>query len=316
MTAQAVTLTDAQSGAVARILVSQGLNCYQFRVPAASEMIDVIWSEPGFEHGDKRPSGSGIPLLFPFPGRIAGTILHWEGTSYALEAGDGRGNAIHGFVHERPWRLVEQHPARIVAQFQASIDDPAVLARWPADFRITATYELQEASLSSDFLFENPDDKPLPCGFGTHPYFSLPLGGSNADTCLVKVPVGSSWEPKDMNPTGQKAPLEDPVRFHDGQPFGQMTFDTVFSDLVFSEGICEASIEDPESGKRVTISFDDTFRACVVYTPPHRQALCIEPYTCVPDPFRLERQGVDAGLRILAPGDSFRSRVTMRVDRG
>ena len=28
--------------------------------------------------GDKRASGSGIPLLFPFPGRIQGTALHWD----------------------------------------------------------------------------------------------------------------------------------------------------------------------------------------------------------------------------------------------
>lgn len=309
MTAQIVTLTDSQSGAAASILVSQGLNCYEFQVPGPAGVIDVIWSEPGFEQGDKRASGSGIPLLFPFPGRIAGTALQWDGKSYPLEAGDGRGNALHGFVHERPWRVIEQEPARLVAEFQASVDDAQLLNHWPADFRITATYQVQGNCLSSNFVLENPDSHPLPCGFGTHPYFALPLGGSSADNCRVKLPVSSRWELVEMNATGEKLPLEDPPLFQRGQAFGTMTFDTVFSDLVFSSGLCGASIEDPESGRRVTVSFDRAFRECVVYTAPNRESICIEPYTCVPDPFRLERGGVNAGLRVLSPGESFRAGV-------
>ncbi len=314
MTAHIVTLNDSQSGATASILVSQGLNCYQFQVPGPNGMIDVIWSEPGFEQGDKRASGSGIPLLFPFPGRIAGTTLQWDGKSYPLEAGDGIGNAIHGFVHERPWRVIEQDPARLVAQFQASVDDPTLLDHWPADFRITATYQVQGNCLSSNFVFDNPDNHPLPCGFGTHPYFAMPLGGSTAANCQVKLPVSSQWTLEQMNATGEKTTLDDPPLFQRGQPFGTMTFDTVFSDLVFSGGLCEASIEDPETARRVIVAFDRAFRECVVYTPPHRESICIEPYTCAPDPFRLERDGVNAGLRVLSPGESFRARVDIRLE--
>ncbi len=114
-----------------------------------------------------------------------------------------------------------------------------------------------------------------------------------------------------MNATGQKLPLEDPPRLQRGQPFGSMTLDDVFSDLVFSGGSCEAVIEDPASEKQLTVAFDRAFRECVVYTPPHREAICIEPYTCAPDPFRLEREGVKAGLRVLQPGESFQARVNI-----
>ena len=61
------------------------------------------------------------------------------------------------------------------------------------------------------------------------------------------------------------------------------------------------------------MSFDRAFRECVVYTPPHREAICIEPYTCVPDSLQLERQGVNAGLRVLAPGESFQTRIDIRI---
>ena len=117
-----------------------------------------------------------------------------------------------------------------------------------------------------------------------------------------------------MNATGKKVPLEDPQQFHHGQTFGSMTFDNVFSDLVFSGGLCQAVIEDPSSGKRTVLAFDRAFRECVVYTPPHREAICMEPYTCAPDPFRLKRLGVAAGLRVLASGESFQARVDIRLD--
>jgi aldose 1-epimerase len=309
-----VTISDSESGARARILVSQGLNCFQFQVPTPQGPLEVIWAEPGFEEGDKRASGSGIPLLFPFPGRIAGTEFSWDGKSYQLDAGDGRGNAIHGLVHERPWRVVEQEPSRLVAQFHLTRDDPDRATRWPADFRVTATYQVQGTCLSSCFLLENAGTRPLPCGFGTHPYFALPVGGPDRNDCHVKLPVSSQWELADMLPTGQKITLDDPPRFHRGQPFGKLELDNVFSDLVFSGGWCEAVVEDPASERRLTLAFDRAFRECVVYTPPHREAICIEPYTCVPDPFRLDRLGVNAGLRVLAPGESFQTRVDMRLD--
>ena len=155
MTAQIVTLTDSQSGATASILVSQGLNCYQFQVPGPADAIDVIWSEPGFEQGDKRASGSGIPLLFPFPGRIAGTSLQWDGKTYPLEAGDGRGNALHGFVHERPWRVIEQEPARLVAQFQASVDDAELFER---NYRRRMARETSQVMFSLGSIYERQEN--------------------------------------------------------------------------------------------------------------------------------------------------------------
>jgi aldose 1-epimerase len=248
-------------------------------------------------------------LLFPFPGRIQGSALRWDNHDYPLEPGDGCGNAIHGFVHERPWRVITHEASRAVAEFQASTDNPQLLARWPADFRITATYEVRGTRLSANYLLENPDDRALPCGFGTHPYFCVPVGGPSAADCRVCLPVASRWELANMNPTGRKMPLDDAPRVQQGQLFGTLNYDDVFSDLVLTNGSCQARIEDPESAHRIVLTFDRAFRECVVYTPPHRKAICIEPYTCVPDAFRLEQRGISAGLRILASGQSFHARM-------
>ena len=64
----------------------------------------------------------------------------------------------------------------------------------------------------------------------------------------------------------------------------------------------------------MSIQFDECFRECVVYNPPHREAICIEPYTCAPDAFHLMARGIDTGLRVLEPGAAFRARIEIRFD--
>src|SRR5258705_13286721 len=104
MTAEIVPIRDAASGASAEILVSQGFNCFRFTAMPDGQGVEVIYAPADFATGQERPSRGGIPLLFPFPGRISGTTFTWEGKQYALEAGDAFGNAIHGFALWRAGR--------------------------------------------------------------------------------------------------------------------------------------------------------------------------------------------------------------------
>jgi len=201
----------------------------------------------------------------------------------------------------------------VVGQFHAWRDDPSLKARWPADFRITANYALAGNLLRAKYTIENPCDLSLPCGFGTHPYFHVPLGGGKADDCVVRLPVSARWELKDMLPTGRRLELADAAALQAGRPYGELKLDDAFTGLQVSDGWSSASIHDPTSGRTMTQRFDSTFRECVVYTPPHREAICIEPLTCVPNCFALSSQGIDAGLKIIPPGGSITARVEIGV---
>ena len=311
---ETIHLTDTATGAEADILARYGFNCYRFRVPVAGRPLDVVWSEPGFETGQKRASGSGIPLLFPYAGRIRGRTLSWQGRQWPLEGEDGRGNAIHGYVLNRPWRVLEQSASRAVGQFQASVDDPRLLDMWPADFRITASYEVSGTALLSSFLIENPDEHPLPFGFGTHPYFCVPLGGPRAEECLVELPFRERWELVEMLATGRRLPVESPEAYRAGLPFGQLQFDDAFTALQFEGPLCRPRIVDPHSRRSLVVEFGREFRECVVYNPPHRQAVCIEPQTWCPNAFELAQRGIEAGLRILQAGQALRCGIVMRVE--
>lgn len=304
MALEQATITDPASGSQATILVGFGFNCYKFIAhPAGGGPVDVLWSAPNFENGTERPSHSGIPLLFPYPGRLRGTTLVYGGKTYELAGNDTRGNAIHGYVLNRPWKVIEQSASRIVGQFQASERDPAILKQWPADFRLTVSYQLVGATLHSTVTVDNPDDKPLPHGFGSHPYFRVPLGrAGSADDCRVQVPTASYWELVDMLPSGRKLPAVGPKGLREGLNFGDTKLDDVFSELTFSGGRCRASIADPQSKRRLSVVFDDRFTECVVYNPPHRQAICLEPYSCAPDQFALAHSGAIPAVQTLPPG--------------
>lgn len=316
MASNIVTIRDPASGATAKVLVSLGFNCFSWRPVLDDGPREMLWSHPDFAAGGERPSGSGIPLLFPFPGRIGQARFRFGNREYALEPGDAFGNAIHGFVHKRPWRIVDQQPARIVGQFQASVDDPAILRHWPSDFRIRVGYEVRGSELVSDVHYENTGNAPLPCGFGTHAYFRLPLTESAVtDETLIHAPVNTLWEMHEMLATGRLMPIPPELAVANGAPLAGRQFDTMFTGLrPESDGLVHTWLREPISGRTLTQRFDTSFTQCIVYTPPHREAICIEPYTCIPDAFRLAAEGHKTGLQVLAPGESFGSTIVLSVD--
>jgi aldose 1-epimerase len=305
MTLASVTIRDTASGSEAEILPGLGFNCFRFTTLSSGRTVEWLWSDPQFRTGSTRPSRSGIPLLFPHPGRVAGAAFDWEGKHYSLEATDGLGNAIHGFVHTRPWRVVEQFSDRVKGEFQPTIDDPSILDRWPADFRLSAEYMIGATTLTLRLSVENPSRATLPFSLGAHPYFRVPQAGPNADACIVQMPISQRWEVENLLPTGRKRPLDNAAAYASGRPFGELHLDDPFSGLSGRDAKVVASVEDPAGRTRLTLRFDDTFREIVTFTPPHREAICIEPYTAAPDAIHLNQRGVDAGLLVLQPGETF-----------
>jgi aldose 1-epimerase len=64
---------------------------------------------------------------------------------------------------------------------------------------------------------------------------------------------------------------------------------------------------------RLGLYVSPDFRELVVFTPPHRQAIALEPYTCATDAINLQTQGIDAGLLVLRPGEEWKGVVEMRL---
>jgi aldose 1-epimerase len=310
-----VTIGD-QTGSTARINVDAGFNCFSFAPVTESGPLEVLWAAPGFDRTSP-PSLSGTPILFPFGGRLRDRSFRWQGREYLVTRSMLEGGmAIHGFVLHRSWRVIEQSDSRVVGEFQASVDDPALLDEWPADFQIRVGYEVRGRSLISEIELHNPSDAPSPYGFATHGYFRLPIGGSDPEACIVTVPAEATWLlGPDYLPTGEILPVTTENDLRSGKTLADSRFDSVYTQVnPEADGTVQASICDPESGRMIRVISTGPFREFVLYVPAHREAIAIEPYTCCPTTFDLEERGFDAGLRILQPGQTESLKVEVRLE--
>lgn len=307
-----LTLRDAGSGSTARIAPALGFNCFSFQAVVGKCVVDVIDAAENFAAGGQRPSGHGIPILFPFPNRIHGGRFSWDGREYVLPPDrvlyDTAGNAIHGFCLDRPWRVMQFDESSATADFQLSVDAPDRAPFWPADARIEVRYEVRGATLRADFRISNPDRTPLPWGLGTHPYFRLPLAGSDPSRCTFEAPVTQMWELADCIPTGRRLPLPKEKDLAAALSFDGRKLDDVYTGLRPTHGVVECTIIDEPAGLQVTQRTPDVFRELVACTPVARpRAICLEPYTCVTNAIQLCARSKETGLRTLAPGEEFRT---------
>jgi len=314
-----IRLYDSQSGTTALIAVEAGFNCYAFGAVVAGVTIDVLDAPADFPAGGYRPSGHGIPILFPYPNRIRSGQFSWGGREFCLTAEraafDENGHAIHGFCLDRPWRVKQFSEQVVVGEFQLSVDAADRLDDWPADFLIRIRYEVRGACLRADITIENPGEVDLPWGFGTHPYFRLPLGASSSPKhCLIEVPAREEWELIDCLPTGLRRPLPKDKDLSEGEYFDVLKFDDILTGLTTTaDDVIECVILDEAAGLLVTQRCDRRFRNIVVYTPPGRDTICLEPYTCVTDAVHLQQHGIDAGLEVLPPGEQVQLWIEIRA---
>jgi aldose 1-epimerase len=294
-----------------------GFNAYRWQVSGH----ELLYSSPQF-FTEMKPTRSGFPILFPFPNRIRDGKFNCEGRKFELPINDPASkNAIHGFAHTRPWRVVDQGAsdgsAWITAEFHGSVDAPETMALWPTDYRLRVTYRLFDHVLRVEADADNPGDRPLPFGLGYHPYLSVkPFGGPQA---FVTVAAAKRWELIDNLPTGTLLDLDEPHDLRQGQVFADLQLDAVMTNLYTiaydqNDGLgLVAVIQHPTGQGMLTLWSSEGYRELVLFTPPHREALCVEPYTCTTDAINLTARGIDAGLRVLAPGEHWQGIVELHL---
>lgn len=85
---------------------------------------DYLHTEPGFpEHG--KVTHSGIPVLFPWPNRIAGAHFAWDGSSYDVPVTEpATGAGLHGFACHAKWQVLNADSDRATGEFILSRDAP------------------------------------------------------------------------------------------------------------------------------------------------------------------------------------------------
>ena len=299
-------LEDAAARSRVWVCPALGLNAYRFTVPLGGRAQDIIESPPRLTEIAARPSAYGLPILFPFPGRIRSGRFRFGDREYLLSHKNPSGHASHGFVLDRPWQIVTsgaEGGAVLLGRIE-SRTFPELASQYPSAFRLDVRYCLHGWRLTVEACAQNIGSEALPVGYGLHPYLRAPIADSStAALCTVRVPAVLQWELVEMLPTGRLLPADPALAA--GLPLAGRRLDDVFTASVSSPGGSSCALIDAGSGARVAVEAEGDLRHWVVYTPP-RPAVCFEPYTCVPDALNLQPQGIEAGLIVLQPGEMRR----------
>ncbi|MCC6446722.1 MAG: aldose 1-epimerase [Armatimonadetes bacterium] len=284
--------------ACAEVAPGFGNNCFAFRL--ARPVLEPV----PFETFRRRPTGYGIPILFPFPDRIREGVFHFRGRRY--EVSPDR----HGYARHKPWEAVgsgasEERGAWVQARLEAARHPEDILSQFPHPFRLTVTHRLKDSALAVEIAVENTGPEDLPFGLGLHPYFALPVSGT------IRVPARKRWEMEDHLPTGRLLDVAPDYDLRAPRSARGLVLDDIYTDLAAdADGLTRCWLADTGTGVKTVLESGGLFRHIVVCTPPApRPSLCIEPLTCPADAFNLHDRGIESGLIILPPGRVIHGRV-------
>lgn len=310
-----------QGSAEAEIWPANGFNCIRWRINNGTGLCDMLYAAPDWVVNPV-PTRSGIPILFPFPNRIRDGRYRFGEEKYQLPLNDStQKNAIHGWAPRNPWRVfgysADEEAAWIHGDFQPSVDAPDIAALWPSDYVLSVVYRLTQNALRVETSVRNLGHNLLPFGLGFHPYFRFPCGDSTIDRCKLLAPARSIWETIDSLPTGQRQPVSDILNWNSPRRIAGTVLDTLYADLgAIAERpdglLLRAELGHAEHPGALQVWTSRDFRESVLFTPVHRQAVCIEPYTCATDAVNLAERQIDAGWKEIKPGEPWTGVVEFR----
>ncbi len=300
--------------AIAEIVPALGNNCYAFRVSDGKNWLNVIDPPPDLETLEQRPTAFGNPILFPFPNRIRNGKWEFEGKTYQFDKAPESPTTIHGLLLNRPYQVDKHEASKNGATLVCSLNSQHfsdISRQYPFPFKIEITYTLKDTVLTMAVSIQNTSDGNMPMGFGIHPYFSTNLtGAADASKAVITVPANKYWELDDvLVPTGIQKDVAGTLDLRNGQPFEKLKLDHVFTDVNLVDGVSRCIIENRDTGHGMVMESDAQFRELVVYTPPGRDAICFEPYTCPTDAINLEAKDIPAGVIVLSPDETFSAAV-------
>lgn len=252
------------------------------------------------------PAGAGI-LLAPWPNRIQDGRWTLEGKARQLDITEvPRNNAIHGLLRNTGYRLVERT--------DASVELAAVIFPqhgYPFKVEHQVKYEIDDAlSLKVTQTLTNFSESQAPFALGAHPYFKI--GDVATEELTLTVNAATRLTTNDrMIPSGTE-PVSGSFDLRQGRRVGSLELDVAYTDLAVTNGQSTHSLSD-DSGRSISLWADAAFPYTQVFVtdkfPGTARAVAMEPMTAPADAFNS-----GAGLRWLAPGESFQASWGIRAE--
>ena len=241
--------------------------------------------------------------LSPFAGRIRHGRYTLHDVPYALPVNyPEEDNACHGFVYDRPFEpaRMELHDDHATCILRYQYD--GTIHGYPFSYTLELKYTLTEhEGLICSTRVTNCSSSAMPLSDGWHHLFDL---GEPIDRLKLKLSVAAMIDLDAQRiPTGGKAPFPE---FSSPADIGTRHFDSCFV-VRGSNGRSVTELSSERNDLHLSVwqeSGANRFKYLVVYTPPDRRSVAIEPMTSNVDAFNN-----GDGLMVLQPRQEYSSRM-------
>ncbi|MEP7062093.1 MAG: aldose 1-epimerase [Betaproteobacteria bacterium] len=267
--------------------------------------VDVLRPMPGDGTADDNVRLAACYPLLPYSNRIRDAVLTVGGERHVLRRNFGdHPNSIHGIGWQNAWRVEHADAANARLAFAHDARGDAQ-ASWPWPFEAMQAFGLRDdgahATLELTLTLRNTGARAFPFGLGWHPYLPKPASAT------LQFAADGVW----LNDATQLPVTREAVppawNFASSRAIGEVALDNVFTGW---RGV--ARLASPASARTMTVEADAACACLVVYAPPGRDFIALEPVTHETDAFNRAEAGATAtGTRWLPPGAAFSC--TMRI---
>jgi len=233
-------------------------------------------------------------ILFPFANRIKDGKYEFEGDSYQFNINEpDNNNALHGMVYNKRFVFIDEKITGSGASVKLAYHETQSSTGFPFTYSIYLEYVFTQSTLDLNVEIRNTDFKIFPFTLGWHPYFisddlynssflfdsnlKLKLDNRNITEGIINNENHNNFKMKDQ-----------------------------FLDDCFILKTQNVSFLTPSYSLELRTSEKNSFLQ--LYTPPHKNAIAIEPTTGVSDSFNNE-----IGLKILKPNEGYKISWTLEL---
>ena len=195
----------------------------------------------------------GIPVLFPFAGKLPGDRYEANGRAYTM--------GQHGFARKSAWIVVD-HGADKDRSFVTcelrSTDTTLAVFPWAFSIRIVCALEGTELRITTEI--QNLSETRMPHALGFHPYFRV------LDAEKDRVGVRTDAKRAFDNTTGQPALVK------------KIDFTVPELDLHLLDHSSSGTIVRRGQLRSLGLSWSDGFTCLVLWTLAGKDFVCVEPW--------------------------------------
>lgn len=244
------------------------------------------------EGRDPTRTGAGAFWMLPWTNRLDGGRFPAHGQVFHLPVNrPDEGNALHGLSRDAPWAVDSATPDTAVLTQQ--------MRAGPFDYAARLELRLAPGGLSMTMELRNTGTDPCPMGLGWHPWFARP------PRCALRFAATHRLEKDARNlPTGAV-----PSPGIDAAVDSFLGFDGHFPGW---DGTATLRRPDLTLTLRATGAWAHNIQ---VFAPDdHREALCLEPVSHLPDVINRPQLAEYGAMRVLAPGEAMQGSVELVVE--